>query len=119
MATTTSADQYRQIAWDCLKLAEGTSTPETRASMLSLAQEWVRLAEQSDRSAEYTRAGYRAKGWECLSRAESITDPERRADLLGYGRLWMSLAEPTEVALRGAYELLAKRAAYHSSGHQT
>jgi hypothetical protein len=106
-----SAAEYRRIAWDCLNLAEATSNPETRASMLQFAEEWMRLAEQSERSAQYQRAGYRAKAWECISRAENINDPERRADLLGYGRLWMSLAEPIEPELRGAYELPAKRAA--------
>src|SRR5881392_3999035 len=100
-----TAAQYRNFARDCLKLAEGTSNGDTRASMLDLAQRWLRLAEQSERTPQYQRAGYRAKAWECLSRAESINDPERRADLLGFGRLWMSLAEPIgAVALRGAYE---------------
>ena len=93
------------MAWDCLKLAEGTSSAETRASMERLAQAWVRLAEQAERSTHYQRAGYRAKAWECISRAESVNDPERRVDLLGFGRLWMSLAEPREIELRGAYEL--------------
>ena len=103
--------QYRIFAWDCLNLAEATSNVDTRASMLNLAQHWVRLAEQSERKPQYQRAGYRAKAWECVSRAESINDPERRADLLGFGRLWMSLAEPTQVELRGAYELPVRRAA--------
>ena len=79
--------------------------------MQRLAQGWVRLAEQAERSPQYQRAGYRAKGWECISRAESVDDPERRADLLGFGRLWMSLAEPWEIELQGAYELPSKRAA--------
>src|SRR5207248_10440509 len=95
-----TAAENRNLAWDCLKLAEGTSNPETRASMLQLGEQWLRLAEQSERKPQYQRAGYRAKAWECVSRAESINDPERRADLLGFGRLWMSLAEPTQVELR-------------------
>ena len=78
---------YRQLAWDCLKLAEGTSNAETRASMLALSQEWVRLAEQAERKPQYQRAGYRAKAFECLSRAENLNDPERRAELIGFGRL--------------------------------
>lgn len=106
-----TAANYRQLAWDCLKLAEGSSNPETRASMLVLSQQWVRVAEQSERSTQYQRAGYRAKALECISRAESVNDPERRADLLGFGRLWMSLAEPTRVELRGAYELPTKHSA--------
>jgi hypothetical protein len=85
--------------------------------MLDLAQEWVKLAEQSERNDQYRLAeqserndqyrvsGYRAKAWECMSLAESINDPERRADLLLFGRLWMSLTEPLRGDLRGAYEL--------------
>jgi hypothetical protein len=89
-----TAEQYRRLAWDCLKLAEGAAGQETRAAMLGLAHEWVRLAEQSERSGQYTVAGYRAKAYECMSLAESVNDPERRADLLLFGRLWMSLTEP-------------------------
>jgi len=108
----TSAEHYRMMAWDCLTLAEGTSDPETRVSMVALARAWRELAEQSDRSNSYRVAGYQAKAWECVSLAESTNDPERRADLLGFGRLWMSLAEPIEPnKLRGAYELPMKRAA--------
>ena len=106
-----TATEYRHLAWDCLKLAEGTSNPKTRASMLALSQECVQLAEQLERRPQYQRAGYRAKAFECLSRAESLNDPERRAELLGFGRLWRSLAEPNKVELRGAYELPSKRAA--------
>jgi hypothetical protein len=105
-----TAAEYRHLAWDCLKLAEGTSSPETRRSMLDLSQEWVRLAEQSERSGQYKVAGYRAKAYECMSLAESINDPERRADLLTFGRLWMSLTQPIDGELRGAYELPPARA---------
>jgi hypothetical protein len=108
-----TAEQYRRMAGDCLKLAEAACSPDTRASMLSLAQEWVRLAEQSERSTHYRIAGYRAKAWECMSIAESVNDPERRADLLLFGRLWMSLTEPLDGELRGAYELPPAQA-----GHQ-
>jgi hypothetical protein len=103
MPMTTQA-QYRGLAWDCLKLAEATSSRETRAAMLDLAQEWGRLAEQSERSGRYRVAGYRAKAYACLSRADRAGDPERRAELLTFGRLWMSLTEPIDEKLRGAYE---------------
>jgi hypothetical protein len=103
-----TAHEYRRIAWDCLKLAEGTSNSQTRGSMLSLAQQWVSLAEKSEREDRYRVSGYRAKARECVSLAESMKDPERRADLLLFGRLWMSLTEPIE-DLRGAYELQARR----------
>src|SRR5438552_8837202 len=70
--------------------------------MQRLAQGWVRLAEQAERSTEYQRAGYRAKAWECISRAENVRDGDRRADLLGFGRLWMSLAENETAGATGA-----------------
>jgi hypothetical protein len=113
-----TAKEYRDTAWDCLKLAEGTSSPRTRAALLDLAQEWVKLAEQDERNNRYKlypakgyRAwarGYRTKAQECMSLAESINDPERRADLLLFGRLWMSLTEPMD-DLAGAYELPSRR----------
>jgi len=78
--------------------------------MLDLAQEWVRLAERSERNPQYTLAGYRAKALECMSLAESVTDPKQRADLLLFGRLWMSLTEPINQELRGPYELPPTRA---------
>ena len=106
-----TAEEYRRIAWDCLKLAEATSNPQTSASMLNLAQDWVRLAEQAERNDQYRLYGYRAKAWECLSLAESVNDPERRADLLLFGRMWLSLTEPIKDDLRGAYELPPRLAA--------
>jgi len=48
-----TAEEYRRIAWDCLKLAEATSNPQTSASMLNLAQDWVRLAEQAERNDQH------------------------------------------------------------------
>ena len=106
-----TAEQYRRAAWDCLKLAETTSNPQTSSAMLNLAQEWVSLAEQAERNDQYRLAGYRAKAWECLSLAESVDDPERRVDLLLFGRMWLSLTEPIEDDLRGAYELPPRLAA--------
>jgi hypothetical protein len=112
-----TAEQYRGTAWDCLKLAEASSNPQTRASMLGLAQEWVKLAEQAERNNQYKLTeyrtkgygawarGYRAKAQDCMSLAESTKDPERRADLLLFARMWMSLTEPMGDDLRGAYEL--------------
>src|SRR5713101_581571 len=106
-----TAEEYRRIAWDCLKLAEATSNLQTSACMLNLAQDWVRLAEQAERNNQYRLYGYRAKAWEYLSLAESVNDPERRADLLLFGRMWLSLTEPIKDDLRGAYELPPRLAA--------
>src|SRR2546430_15241124 len=100
-----TAEEYRRIAWDCLKLAEATSNPQTSASMLNLAQDWVRLAEQAERNDQYRLYGYRAKAWECLSLAESVNDLERRAGLLLFGRVWVGLAGTVNDGLRGACEV--------------
>jgi hypothetical protein len=110
---TGTAEQYRHRAWDCLRLAECTANPRTRATMLGLSQHWVRLAEEADRSNRYPLSGYRAKAYECASRAESINDPERRADMLRYAGMWLSLTEPPslEDPFRGAYELPLHRKA--------
>ena len=81
--------------------------------MLSLADEWLKLAEQSERNPQIAK--YRAKALECLSLAEG--DPERRADLLLFGRLWMSLTESLNGELRGAYELPPVRAHSLPSRH--
>lgn len=41
-----AADTYRQYAADCMRLADGETTPEARNVMLNMALAWVRLAEQ-------------------------------------------------------------------------
>ena len=101
-----TAEDYRRTAWDCLKLAEATSNPQTRASMLELAQVWVGLAGKAERYDQYRVAGYRAKVYECQSRAQRTGDPRRRADLETFAQLWMSLTEPMG-ELPGAYEVTA------------
>ncbi len=106
-----TAEEYRRVAWDCLKLAEATPNTQTSASMLNLSQYWVRLAEEGERRTQYRSSGYRARAWECLSLAEGINDPERRADLLRFAGMWMSLTEPIKGELRGAYELPPQKAA--------
>jgi hypothetical protein len=103
---TATAEEYRRTAWDCLRLAEVTSNPKMNASMLSLAQYWVRLAEEAERNTRYGRSGYQARAWECAARAQSLSDPEQRADMLRFAGMWLSLTEPIRHDhLRGAYEL--------------
>jgi hypothetical protein len=104
-------EDYRRAARGCLSLAEVSEDLETRASLLNLAQNWVKLAEHTERRDQQRLAGYRAKAWECLSLAEGINDPERRADLLRFAGMWMSLTEPIKEPLRGAYELPHRGAA--------
>jgi hypothetical protein len=106
-----SAEEYRRAAWDCLKLSEATSNLQSRASMLNLAQYWVRLAEVAERNKKeygpakyYGPAWYQAKAREYATRAQSVTDPGQRAELLRFAGMWLSLMEPIEGELRGAYE---------------
>jgi hypothetical protein len=88
-----TAEEYRRIAWDCLKLAEATSNPRTGASLLNLADYWAKRAD------------------ECAARAQSMNDPERRREMLRFAGMWLSLTEPVKYELRGAYELPRQRAA--------
>jgi hypothetical protein len=106
-----TAEEYRRVAWDCLKLSEASSNPQTHASLLNLSQYWVRLAKEAERNDEDRLPGYRAKAWECTSRAESVNDPEQRAELLRFAGIWLSLTEPIKEPFRGAYELPRQRAA--------
>ncbi len=88
-----TAEEYRRVAWDCLKLAEATSNPKTNASVLNLADYWVRRAD------------------ECAARSQSMNDAKRRADMLRFAGMWLSLTEPIKYELRGAYELPPQMAA--------
>jgi hypothetical protein len=47
-----SAERYRDYALDCLRLAEATSTPETKPTLLAMAQCWVKLADQAEKNAK-------------------------------------------------------------------
>jgi hypothetical protein len=44
--------EYRRFAEECLKLASTTKDEKSRATFLQMAQVWLRLAEQSQRSTE-------------------------------------------------------------------
>jgi hypothetical protein len=101
---TMRAEEYRRSAWDCLKLAEGTTSAATRTSMLELAQVWLGLADKAERNDQYRIAGYRAKAYDFHSRARRVVDPQRRQDLETFAQLWMSLTEPAP-DIRGAYEV--------------
>ncbi len=52
-----AAEEYRLVAWDCLKMAEVTSDPETLDSLLNLAQHWARMVEQAERSHRHWGVG--------------------------------------------------------------
>ncbi len=39
-------DYYRQYALECLRLANDTNEPSTKAVLIDMAQAWIRLAER-------------------------------------------------------------------------
>ena len=41
-----TAEKYRQVALDCLKLAEAIPNPKAGASMLNVIDYWVRRADE-------------------------------------------------------------------------
>jgi hypothetical protein len=40
-------DYYRQYALECLRLANDTYEPSTRAVLIDMAQAWIKLAERN------------------------------------------------------------------------
>jgi hypothetical protein len=53
---------YQELAAQCVREAETTSAPETRAFLLMLAQAWMKLAARCDQSQPRTlEIGERAK----------------------------------------------------------
>ena len=47
-----STERYREYALDCLRIADATNAPEVKATLLGMAQCWVRLADQAEKSAK-------------------------------------------------------------------
>ncbi len=45
-----SPDHYRQHAPDCLQMANGVSTPKSKAMLLEMAEAWLKLADQAAES---------------------------------------------------------------------
>ena len=43
-------DQYRRIAWDCLQMAEASHDPQSRLTLVQMAQTFADLAEQADKN---------------------------------------------------------------------
>jgi hypothetical protein len=44
-------EDYRDNAAECLRLASEATNPSTRASLLRMAEAWLRLHEQAERNA--------------------------------------------------------------------
>jgi hypothetical protein len=45
-----STDDYRGRAAECLRLANETANPTHRASLLEMAQAWLRLIDQAEKN---------------------------------------------------------------------
>ena len=45
-----SAEEYREHARDCIRLAQSAASPTDRARLIEMAERWVRLAERFERS---------------------------------------------------------------------
>jgi hypothetical protein len=41
------SDYYRQYALECLRLANDTNEPSTKAVLIDMAQAWIKLAERN------------------------------------------------------------------------
>jgi hypothetical protein len=44
------ADRYRQFAAECVRVAQQSSNPDEKASLLEMAEAWRRLAERASKS---------------------------------------------------------------------
>ena len=42
-----ASDQYRTNAADCLRLASLVESPDSKSTLVNMAQGWIRLAEQA------------------------------------------------------------------------
>jgi len=48
----TSADDYRRYAGECVRLARNAQASSDKALLLTMAQSWLRLAEQAESRAQ-------------------------------------------------------------------
>jgi hypothetical protein len=48
----TRTEQYRQLARDCLKLANIVPSGPPRDTLIGMAYEWARLADEQDRATD-------------------------------------------------------------------
>jgi len=45
-----SADRYKQLAAECVGIAQQTSNPRDKAVLLQMAETWLKLAEKASKS---------------------------------------------------------------------
>ena len=55
-------DKYRRFAEECMRLADKAKNLQDQASLLTMAQEWFRLAIEEDRKGEGKAEGGNGKG---------------------------------------------------------
>jgi hypothetical protein len=46
----TKSEMFRQHAQSCLRLAEATTSPDNRATLITMAQAWHQLAQDQERA---------------------------------------------------------------------
>jgi hypothetical protein len=51
------ADEYRKLARDCLKLANMVPAGVPRDTLIDMAHEWERLAQQQERASNLRKGG--------------------------------------------------------------
>jgi hypothetical protein len=49
-AVAPKSEQYRRYALECLEIARSTHDERTQASLLQMAQVWLRLAQEAERA---------------------------------------------------------------------
>jgi hypothetical protein len=49
------AEEYRQVAQQCLAMASSVSTDEVRTALIERAKHWHRLAQQQDHSTDLAK----------------------------------------------------------------
>ena len=52
MVVAGRADEYRRLAKRCLEMMRTVSSPDGRATLVDMAQVWLRLAEEQERAAQ-------------------------------------------------------------------
>lgn len=56
MRSKFTAEDHRERARQCLRLAQETTDPASKALLLEMAQVWIKLAETIESSSDTTRA---------------------------------------------------------------
>jgi hypothetical protein len=67
-----SKDDYRDNAAECLRLASGATNPRMRASLLRMAESWLRLHDQAKKNAQLDLS------YETPPRHESVPQPQQQ-----------------------------------------